>query len=195
MIETKKVQRFSVTNGLGGCGRGEAYGDQRTLTERVDPILVPERAEQLRIQATLEDRDVELIVRVGVDTKVFDLVQRNRLVLGGRCIGRCVALIALNEISIGHIRSIRRPYFRITSESSNLDFTGRDGPVGIDLCNNSVSWIRHPVRVTYYDSQVRVAEFLIRQLRIHVDSRQPTAVTGMTATRYRQCTSEEKHTS
>lgn len=76
-----------------------AYRDQGTLTESVHPILVPERAEQLRIQATLEDGNVELVVRIRVDTKVFDFVQGDRLVLGSRGIRRCITLTAVRKIS------------------------------------------------------------------------------------------------
>lgn len=42
---------------------------------------------------TLEVRDLERVVGVRVDTKVFDLVDRDRLVLGGGSVGRNVALL------------------------------------------------------------------------------------------------------
>lgn len=77
------------------AGSTTTYRDQRTLTERVHPVLVPKRAEQLRIQATLEDRNVELVVRVRVDTKVFNFVEGDRLVLGSRGIGRRITLIVI----------------------------------------------------------------------------------------------------
>jgi hypothetical protein len=56
--------------------------DERTLTERVDPILVPQRIQQLRVETALEDGDVELVVRVCVNAEIFDFVQGDRLVLG-----------------------------------------------------------------------------------------------------------------
>jgi hypothetical protein len=37
-------------------------------------------------------RDLERVVRVGVDTEVFDFVERDGLVLGGGGVGRSVAL-------------------------------------------------------------------------------------------------------
>jgi hypothetical protein len=68
------------------------HRDQRTLTQRVDPVLVPQRLEQLGIETTLEHGDLERVVGVGVHTKVLDLVQRNGLVLGGCGIRRSVSL-------------------------------------------------------------------------------------------------------
>jgi hypothetical protein len=48
--------------------------NERTLTERVDPILVPQRIQQLRVETALEDGDIELVVRVCVYAEIFNFV-------------------------------------------------------------------------------------------------------------------------
>lgn len=68
------------------------YRDDLTLAQRIDPVLVPQKIQQLGIQARLEDGDLELIVRVGVNTEILDLVERDGLVVVGGGIGRRVAL-------------------------------------------------------------------------------------------------------
>jgi hypothetical protein len=166
------------------AGSITTYRDQRTLTERVHPVLVPKRAEQLRIQATLEDGNVKLVVRVRVDTKVFNFIQGDRLVLGSGGIGRRITLIVMQEISsrvLSNTVTRERPLPR--------DNIGKHQSL---LCRRRLScWDRSELKDvsmmyarracgTYHDGQVRVTELLVCQLRIHVDSRQPTAITGMT---------------
>lgn len=73
--------------------RLSSHRNERTLTESHDPVLVPQQVEQLGVVRTLEVRDLERVVGVRVDTKVFDLVDRDRLVLGGGSVGRNVALL------------------------------------------------------------------------------------------------------
>lgn len=63
----------------------ETYGGDQTLTERSNPVLVPEKVEELLVQPRLVDLDLERIVRVGVYTEILDLVHRDGLVLG--CLG------------------------------------------------------------------------------------------------------------
>ena len=47
-------------------------------------------------------------------TKVLDLIERNRLIFGCRNVGRCVVLW-------------------IRAEGANIDLSGGDGTVGVDL--------------------------------------------------------------
>lgn len=68
------------------------HRDDLTLAQRIDPVLVPQKIQQLGIQARLEDGDLELIVRVGVDTEILDLVERDGLVVVGGSVGWSVAL-------------------------------------------------------------------------------------------------------
>lgn len=78
--------------------------EQARTSQRVDPVLVPQRVQELAVQGGFEVSDVELIVLLAVDTKVLDFVQRNRLVLGWFFVWRLVAL-------------------RVRSESSEIDFS------------------------------------------------------------------------
>ena len=66
------------------------YGDERALAERVNPILVPQQSEQFLVKFTGENLDFELVVLICVDTKVFNLVQRDRLVFRRNGIGGSV---------------------------------------------------------------------------------------------------------
>ena len=61
---------------------GGTNGDERALAECVDPVLVPKEAEELLVKTRAKDLDVKLVVLVGVDTKVLDLAERDRLVVG-----------------------------------------------------------------------------------------------------------------
>ena len=70
------------------------YADQGALSERHDPVLIPEHLEELVVEAGLEEGDVEAVVAGRVDAKVFDLVERDGLVLGGLGVGRGVVLCA-----------------------------------------------------------------------------------------------------
>ena len=85
-----------------------------TLTERIDPILVPQQAKQLVIQRRLEDLYVQRVVLVRMDTEILDLVQWDRLVFGRNGIGWRIVLW-------------------VGTEGADIDFTCRDGTVGIDL--------------------------------------------------------------
>ena len=69
-----------------------AYADQRRLAERHDPVFVPKHLEERIVHTRLEVRDVERIVARRMDTEVFDLVKRDRLIVTCLCVGRCVIL-------------------------------------------------------------------------------------------------------
>ena len=90
------------------------HRNQRTLAQGINPIFIPQHAQQLCIQTRLEDLNVDLIILVCMDTKVLDLVQRNRLVFRRGSVGRCIILW-------------------VGAECSNVDFSGRDCAVGVDL--------------------------------------------------------------
>ena len=90
------------------------HRNKGTLTERIDPILVPQQAKQLVIQRRLEDLYVQRIVLVRMDTEILDLVQWDRLVFGRNGIGWRIVLW-------------------VGTEGTDVDFTCRDGTVGIDL--------------------------------------------------------------
>lgn len=96
----------------------EAHRDQWTLTQSVNPVLVPQQCQQLVVQRRFKDLNVDLIVLVRVDTEIFDLAERDRLIFGRRHVGRGVVL-------------------RIGPEGTNIHFTSRDGAVGIDLKGRS----------------------------------------------------------
>jgi inosine/xanthosine triphosphate pyrophosphatase family protein len=49
------------------------YGKKRRGGEGVDPVLVPQEVEQLRVERRLEVRDLERVVLFTVHTKIFDL--------------------------------------------------------------------------------------------------------------------------
>ena len=66
------------------------------------------------VQTRREDLNVELVVLIGMYTKVFDLIERDRLIFGCRNVGRCVVLW-------------------IRAEGANIDLSGGDGTVGVDL--------------------------------------------------------------
>ena len=92
----------------------ETHRYQRTLTKRVDPVLVPQHREDVIVKTGFEDLNIQLVVLISVYSKVLDLVERYRLVFRARCVGR-------------------RVVFRVSTESSDVDFASRDGTVGIDL--------------------------------------------------------------
>ena len=87
---------------------------QRTLTQSIHPIFVPQHSQKLGIQARLEDLYIKLIVLVGVDSEIFDFAQWNGLVFRS-----------------GDIRW--RVVFRIGSKRANIDFASGDRAVGVDL--------------------------------------------------------------
>jgi hypothetical protein len=93
--------------------RIRAIRDQRALAERVHPILIPQHTQQLIIQARLEHLDLELVVLVRVDTKVLDLAERDRLVLGR-----------------GHV--LRRVVLGERAEGADVDLARGDGAVRVD---------------------------------------------------------------
>ena len=55
-------------------------GDEWRLRECHDPILVPKQIEQLGIGRRFEVRDFEGIIRIGVNSEIFNLVERDRLI-------------------------------------------------------------------------------------------------------------------
>ena len=85
------------------------------MTEGVDPILVPEQMQKVVIETALENLDFERVIRVSMHAKVFYFRQRDRLIVvklaGGR---RLVTLW-------------------VRSESANIHFPSRNGPVRVDL--------------------------------------------------------------
>ena len=62
--------------------------------------LVPQHVQHVRVQAGLEEGDVQRVVLVGVHPKVLDLAHRDGLVLAGLRVGRLVALHA-QTLSLG----------------------------------------------------------------------------------------------
>jgi hypothetical protein len=71
-----------------------------------------------------------------VDTKVFNLVERDGLVIAGSGVGRGVALQRRGEsnVSIGGRSADRQvAHLRISPERSNLDFPSGNSSVWVDL--------------------------------------------------------------
>ena len=68
------------------------HGHDLTLAQRIDPVLVPKQIQQLGIQTRLEHGDLQLVVCVGVNSKVFDLVKRYGLIFVGGCVGWGISL-------------------------------------------------------------------------------------------------------
>ena len=66
------------------------------------------------VQARREDLNLELVILVGMHTKVLDLVEGDRLVFGCRDVGRSIVLW-------------------VRAEGANVYLTGGDGTVGVDL--------------------------------------------------------------
>mmetsp|Transcript_10120 Transcript_10120/g.25775 ORF Transcript_10120/g.25775 Transcript_10120/m.25775 type:complete len:207 (-) Transcript_10120:122-742(-) len=58
-----------------------AVAEERRGAERVDPVLVPQEVQHVRVQGGLEVADVQRVVALGVHAKVLDLVERDGLVL------------------------------------------------------------------------------------------------------------------
>jgi hypothetical protein len=117
----------------------ETDRDKRTLAEGVDPILVPQKAQQLSIKTRCKDLDVQRVIQVCVHSEIFDLVQRDGLVLGGSGIGWSVI-------------------FWISTEGTNINFSGRDSTIGVNLSDHhggekSQDWEKggHPPRLRQRD--------------------------------------------
>ena len=73
-----------------------ANRNQWCLTERIDPIFIPEESQQLIIEFGFENGNFNRIVSVGVYTKIFNLLQWDRLVV--RCgVCRFIALKIFGE--------------------------------------------------------------------------------------------------
>lgn len=100
---------------------GETHRDQRTLAEGVHPVLVPQHPQQLRVQTGLEDLYLEGVVLIRMDTEIFDLVERDGLVFGGRG-GRGLVVLWVG------------------AEGADIDFTSGDGAVWVDLQRNT-GWV------------------------------------------------------
>ena len=83
------------------------------------PVLVPQQSQELLIEARLEHLDFELIVLICVNTKVLNLVQGDRLVLG--LFRRCGWLVAVG----------------VSAEGADVDLSGRNGAVRVDLSRAS----------------------------------------------------------
>jgi hypothetical protein len=97
------------------CTPAGTHRDERTLGERVDPVLVPEQAEELRVERAREHLHVERVVLVRVHAEVLNLRERDGLVLVATGRGRrCVAL-------------------RVRPERANVDLACGDRAVGVDL--------------------------------------------------------------
>lgn len=90
------------------------HGDQRALAECIDPVFIPQHREEIVIQTWFEDLNLELIVLISMYTEIFDLAERDRLILGGWSIRRGVI-------------------FRERAEGANVDFSSWDGAVWINL--------------------------------------------------------------
>lgn len=130
-----RVDNARSGEGWGKREEGGTYRDEGRLGERHHPVLVPEKVEELGIVRRLEVRDLEGVVRVGVHSKILDLVDRDRLVLGGGSVWRGVALRVEIE---GQRRTKRRDREKgtdvgVSTESADLDTARRDRAVGVDL--------------------------------------------------------------
>jgi hypothetical protein len=90
------------------------HGDERTLTEGINPILIPEHSQEVIIETRFKDLNVQLIVLICVNTEIFNLVQRNGLIFGCSGTGRGVV-------------------FRISAEGPDIDFSSGNGTVWINL--------------------------------------------------------------
>lgn len=88
---------------------------------------------------------LERIIRTGVNTEIFDLVHRDRLVL--RCLWGGIA-------------------FGIRPESADLDFAGRHSAVGVNLQSAPAY-----VEPTHDYSEVGIVELLVGHLGVDIDSR------------------------
>lgn len=98
-----------------GAEYGEGpYGDQRTLAEGVDPVLVPQQTQEFCVQARLEDLHLQRVVLVCVNAKVFDLIERDVLIFRCRSIGRRIPR-------------------RISSKGADVHSSSRDRTIRVDL--------------------------------------------------------------
>ena len=84
-------------------------------------------------------------------TKVLDLIERDGLIFGCRNVGRRVVLW-------------------ICTEGTDIDFSGGDGTVGVDL-HEIRRWVDTMLVATYHDSNEWVLEFLVCHLSVDVDTR------------------------
>lgn len=95
-----------------------------------------------------------------MNTEIFDLAQRDRLVFRWRDIGWCVV-------------------FWVRSESSNVNFSSRDSAIGVNLWEDIEKCGLRYIggEWTYNNCHEWVLEFLVVDLSIHIDTGEPTAVT------------------
>jgi hypothetical protein len=50
-----------------------SYREKRRLRESVDPILIPELVQELRVKSGFEVRNLQWVVLFAVDTKILNL--------------------------------------------------------------------------------------------------------------------------
>jgi len=120
------------------------HRNQRVRRERLDPVLLPKQIEESSVQRRLEDRDLERVVLVCVSSEVGDLVDGDGLVRRGLR-GSVALFVKRDETRRKQGRRLARDrtavdggenrgaYFRVGSERSDVDLSGGDGSVGIDL--------------------------------------------------------------
>ena len=69
-----------------------AYREQRAGGEGVDPVLVPEQVQEMRVEGGLEVRHLQGVVLPTVHTKILNLLQGDGLVLPWAVIRRGIPL-------------------------------------------------------------------------------------------------------
>jgi len=93
------------------CG---GYNDEGGLGQCCDPVFVPEEVEDFRVESGFEVGDVEGVVLICMDAKVFYFIEWDGLVFGGFGVR-------------GDI------FLRIRSECSDIHFSTRHRSMGINL--------------------------------------------------------------
>lgn len=84
------------------------------MGESGDPVFVPEEVEDFRVEGGFKVGDIEGVVLIRVDAKVFYFVEGDGLVFGGFGVG--------GDVFLG-----------VRSECSDVDFSGRHCSMWINL--------------------------------------------------------------
>lgn len=158
------------------------HRDERALAEGHDPVLVPQEVEELGVVRALEVRHLERVVGVGVHAKVFDLVDRDRLVLGRGRVRRRVALLLWRRDGMSAALFVRMSWVKRTSGkvrkapiSTRPAETVRFG--SICRCTGGQGRVeRVDGSRTHDDGEEGVLELLVGLLGHDVDAREPAAV-------------------
>jgi hypothetical protein len=100
------------------------HREDKAVAQGRDPVFVPQEVQQLLIEPSLVDLDLERVVGIGVNAEILNLVHRNGLVRGGS--GRRSVSLWSDGYSHG-------AHLWIRAESADLNLAGGHGAVWIDL--------------------------------------------------------------